>query len=103
MTPTLTRSQIEPLRGTEFEAKAELVIAALGFLPEGWSGLDVDRREDGTIRTRAGAAATSLPGVFAAGDAARGASLVVWAVREGQDAAAEIHRWLADQTGEAAA
>lgn len=103
LTPGLKRSRIEPLPGTEFEAKAQLVIAALGFQPEAWSGLDLDRREDGTIRTRAGATTTSLPGVFAAGDAVRGASLVVWAVREGQDAAAEINRWLAAQAGEAAA
>ena len=47
--------------------------------------------------------ATTLPGVFAAGDAVRGASLVVWAVRDGQDAAAEIDRYLRARTEEAAA
>ncbi len=46
------------------------------------------------MRTSAVGAATNLPGVFAAGDAARGASLVVWAVRDGQDAALEIDRYL---------
>ena len=42
-------------------------------------------------------AATTLEGVFAAGDIVRGASLVVWAVRDGQDAAAEIDAWLASR------
>ncbi len=40
---------------------------------------------------------TALPGVFAAGDIVRGASLVVWAVREGQDAASDIHYYLQTQ------
>lgn len=103
LTPGLSRSDIEPEPNGEFEAPADLVIAALGFRPETWSGLDVDRRSDGAILTRAGSATTSLPGVFAAGDAVRGASLVVWAVREGQDAAAEIDRWMTAQANEAAA
>jgi glutamate synthase (NADPH/NADH) small chain len=37
---------------------------------------------------------TSVPGVFAAGDAKRGASLIVWAIREGRDAADSINKWL---------
>ncbi len=40
---------------------------------------------------------TSLSGVFAAGDIVRGASLVVWAIRDGRDAAARIHAWLGQQ------
>ena len=60
-------------------------------------------RDDGTIKVGAVSFATSLPGVFAAGDAVRGASLVVWAVREGQDAAAEIDRYLKTRTEEVAA
>jgi glutamate synthase (NADPH/NADH) small chain len=52
-------------------------------------------RDDGTIQPKSRKSlATSLDGVFAAGDIVRGASLVVWAVRDGQDAAAEIHDFL---------
>ncbi len=100
------RTGVEPLPGTEFDAPADLVIAALGYRPEavpswsGFSGLEV--RDDGVVRTRGGSTATNLPGVFAAGDIARGASLVVWAVRDGQDAAREINAWLS-ATREAAA
>jgi glutamate synthase (NADPH/NADH) small chain len=47
--------------------------------------------------------ATSIPGVFAAGDIVRGASLVVWAIRDGRDAAAAIHRWLEARARGAAA
>jgi glutamate synthase (NADPH/NADH) small chain len=42
---------------------------------------------------------TALPGVFAAGDIVRGASLVVWAIRDGRDAAARIRVWLEAQAG----
>ncbi|RZJ83453.1 MAG: NAD(P)-dependent oxidoreductase, partial [Brevundimonas sp.] len=56
-----------------------------------------------TVATARSGFATSLPGVFAAGDAVRGASLVVWAVRDGQDAAAEIDRYLRTRTEEVAA
>jgi glutamate synthase (NADPH/NADH) small chain len=84
-----------------FTLPADLVINALGFDAEdlplafGEPGLAVTRW--GTIRTEPGGLATSLPGVFAAGDIVRGASLVVWAVREGRDVADEIHAWLAAQ------
>ena len=43
---------------------------------------------------------TSLDGVFAAGDVVRGASLVVWAIRDGRDAAAEIHKYLQARVGQ---
>ena len=58
-------------------------------------GLEVSKW--GTINTMAGEFQTTLPGVFAAGDIVRGASLVVWAVREGQDAARDIHHYLKTQ------
>ena len=48
----------------------------------------------GTVKVDFRTQMTSLPGVFAAGDIARGASLVVWAIRDGRDAAAAIHKWL---------
>ena len=78
--------------------EADLVIKALGFdpeeLPRLWEqpGLDVSRW--GTLKTDHRTAKTSLPGVFAAGDIVRGASLVVWAIRDGRDAAASMHSFL---------
>jgi len=92
------RWSVEPIPGGEFDLPADLVIEAIGFEPEDLPGLlaqpelaVTDRR---TIRTAGHTKATTLEGVFAAGDIVRGASLVVWAVRDGQDAAAEIDAWL---------
>lgn len=92
------RWSVEPAPGGEFDLPADLVIEALGFEPEDLPGrlaqpelAVTDRR---TIRTAGHTKATTLEGVFAAGDIVRGASLVVWAVRDGQDAAAEIDAWL---------
>jgi glutamate synthase (NADPH/NADH) small chain len=78
---------------------ADLVVKALGFEPEPlpalWStpGLEVTRW--GTVRAEFGTGRTSLDGVFAAGDIVRGASLVVWAIRDGREAAAAIMGYLA--------
>lgn len=85
---------------------ADLVIKALGFDPEElpalWDqpGLEVSRW--GTLKTDHRTAMTTLPGVFAAGDIVRGASLVVWAIRDGRDAAARMHEYM-QQTAMAAA
>ena len=76
----------------------DLAIGALGFDPEdlprmfGEPGLEVTER--GTLAVDRKSLMTSLDGVFAAGDIVRGASLVVWAIRDGRDAAASIHRYL---------
>ena len=75
----------------------ELGIAALGFEPEDLparfdSGLGVTRSR--TLAIDPKRFTTSLEGVFAAGDIVRGASLVVWAIRDGQDAAQAIHQWI---------
>jgi glutamate synthase (NADPH/NADH) small chain len=92
------RQAVEPIEGSHFTLKADLVIKALGFDPEElpllWEqpGLEVSRW--GTLKTDHRTAMTSLPGVFAAGDIVRGASLVVWAIRDGRDVAASMHRWL---------
>jgi glutamate synthase (NADPH/NADH) small chain len=71
-----------------------MVVAALGFEPEAfntaWSAPDLSLNPRGAIRVNQGCR-TSLPGVYAGGDAVRGASLVVWAVKDGQDAAHAIH------------
>ena len=77
---------------------ADLVIKALGFdaedLPRlfGASGLGVSRW--GTVLVDGKTLMTSLDGVFAAGDIVRGASLVVWGIRDGRDVAASMHAWL---------
>jgi len=83
-----------PVPGEEEDRSADLVIAALGFEPEalpdtlGDPALGMSPR--GTVRVT-GRCRTSVPGVYAGGDAVRGASLVVWAVRDGIDAAETIH------------
>ena len=92
------RQSPEPIENGDFEIKADLVIKALGFDPEdlpttlGSPDLDVSRA--GTVKINRRSKATNLPGVYAAGDIARGASLVVWAIRDGFDAAAAIHKQL---------
>jgi glutamate synthase (NADPH/NADH) small chain len=82
------RRNVEQAQGG-FELAAQMVIVAAGFDPEllGEPGLTV--APDGRIKI--GRFQTSLDGVFAAGDVVRGASLVVWAIRDGRDAAAAIH------------
>ncbi|MFZ5668243.1 MAG: NAD(P)-dependent oxidoreductase [Pseudomonadota bacterium] len=88
----------EAVEGADFDLPAQLVIKALGFDPEdlpatlGEPGLAVSRW--GTVKIDRRTQAANLDGVFAAGDVARGASLVVWAIRDGRDAAASIHGWL---------
>jgi glutamate synthase (NADPH/NADH) small chain len=97
----------EPEPGSSFTLDADLVIAALGFdaedLPKLFDepGLGVSRW--GTVLTDARTGMTNLKGVFAAGDIVRGASLVVWAIRDGRDVAASIDAWLAAQALENAA
>ena len=100
------RRDIAPVAGSDFDLPADLVIEALGFEPEAFgeqldANLGLTRWN--TLQVSRSGFATTLPGVFAAGDAVRGASLVVWAVRDGQDAAAEIDRYLRARTEEAAA
>src|SRR5579875_2967273 len=90
----------EPVGGTGRELPAQLVLLALGFTgPEQGpllGGLGVALDERGNV-ARNGSYATSVPGVFAAGDMGRGQSLVVWAIAEGRSAAAAADRYL---TGE---
>ena len=97
---------VEPVPGGEFDLAADLVIEALGFEPEDIRGRfaepDLALTDWRTIRTAGHTKATTVEGVFAAGDIVRGASLVVWAVRDGQDAAAEIDAWLSSRQQAAA-
>lgn len=89
------RQAVEPVPGSHFTLPADLVVKALGFDPEdlptafGEPALKVSRW--GTLSVDHRSFMTSLPGVFAAGDIVRGASLVVWAIRDGRDAAAAMH------------
>jgi glutamate synthase (NADPH/NADH) small chain len=93
--------EIEP--GGEFVARADLVIKALGFdaedLPELFGAADLGVTRWGTVRVDHKTMMSSLPGVFAAGDIVRGASLVVWAVRDGRDVAANMHHYLKAHAG----
>lgn len=92
------RQAPEEIESADFELRADLVIKALGFDPEdppaafGTPDLTVTRW--GTVKADMRNMMTSIPGVFAAGDIVRGASLVVWAIRDGRDAAEAIHRYL---------
>ena len=85
------RQSPELIEGADYVEGADLVIKALGFEPEdlpslwGVPGLEVTRW--GTIKADFRTHETNLPGVFAVGDIVRGASLVVWAIRDGRDAA----------------
>ena len=91
------RTDFARMPGTEFELEADLVLLAMGFTGPVKNRLLVDLCVEldgrGNIATDR-AHRTSVPGVFAAGDAHRGASLIVWAIREGRDAADSIDRWL---------
>ena len=80
--------------GTEESRPADLVLLALGFLSPEPAVLDAFGVERDARGNAAGRFETSAPGVFAAGDARRGQSLVVWAIREGRDCAAAVSRWL---------
>jgi len=92
------RQQVEPIPGSHFTLKADLAIKALGFDPEdlpamfGEPALTVTRW--GTLKIDHRSMMTELAGVFAAGDIVRGASLVVWGIRDGRDAAERIHRYI---------
>ena len=90
-----------PKAGTEREIPADLVLLALGFTgPEGDianSKLSVSLNQRGNIN-RDDHYATAEPGVFVAGDAGRGQSLIVWAIAEGRAAAAAVDRYLEGET-----
>ncbi len=86
----------QPVPGSEFELRADLVLLAMGFTGTVFGDdaelIDAVR---GTIRAAASDYATSRSRVFACGDARRGQSLVVVAIREGRDCAAAVHAALA--------
>ncbi len=92
------RQSPEEIVGADYTEDADLVIKALGFSPEGlpaiWGTSELEVTRWGTIKTNFTTKETSLDGVFAAGDIVRGASLVVWAIRDGRDAADSIVGYL---------
>ncbi|MEY1557170.1 NAD(P)-dependent oxidoreductase [Yoonia sp. R2331] len=96
----------EVIEGADYVEESDLVIKALGFEPEdlptlwGEDALEVTRW--GTIKADFGTGKTNLDGVYAAGDIVRGASLVVWAIRDGREAAEAILGYLANTDAVAA-
>ena len=95
------RRTMKEVSGTQVTLKADLVLLAMGFLgPERKGMLDqlgVTINERGNVATDA-EKMTNVPGIFAAGDMARGQSLVVWAIREGRQAAKYIDKYLMGST-----
>ncbi|MEA2951027.1 MAG: glutamate synthase small chain [Alphaproteobacteria bacterium] len=94
--------KIKPIPGSDFEIAADLVLLAMGFVHpvhEGMIkslGLALDPR--GNVKADTNAYQTSLPKVFTAGDMRRGQSLVVWAIREGRQAAHAVDKYLMGST-----
>ncbi|MGF1606089.1 MAG: NAD(P)-dependent oxidoreductase [Rhodothalassiaceae bacterium] len=93
------RKAPQPVPGPAETVPADMVILALGFDPEDLPGrfgtADLAIQRWGTLKVDHGTQMTSLPGVFAVGDIVRGASLVVWAVRDGRDVVDQVQRYLA--------
>jgi glutamate synthase (NADPH/NADH) small chain len=92
------RQTPEAIPGADYEVKADMVIKALGFDPEDLPTLFNESRLTlkswGTVKISNASMQTNIEGVFAAGDIVRGASLVVWAIKDGRDAAAGIMQYL---------
>ncbi len=87
-----------PVTDGEFKIKADLVIKSLGFDPEDipklFNSEDLAISKWGTIKIDLKTMQTNIDGVFAAGDIVRGASLVVWAIRDGRDAAEQMDKYI---------
>ena len=92
------RRRPEVENGADYKIKADLVIKSLGFDPENLPKLfkaeELIISKWGTLKINLKSMQTNLDGVFAAGDIVRGASLVVWAIRDGRDAAIQIEKYL---------
>jgi glutamate synthase (NADPH/NADH) small chain len=92
------RLSVDPIAGSSYTVEADLVIKALGFDPEdmplAFGQTELAVTGWGTLKVNQKTFMTSLPGVFAAGDIVRGASLVVWAIRDGREAAAAIDEYV---------
>ncbi len=88
------RQSPELIEGSDYNEPADLVVQALGFEPEDiptlWGVPELEVTRWGTIKAEFTTGKTALDGVFAVGDIVRGASLVVWAIKDGRDSAAAI-------------
>lgn len=86
------------IENADFDQPADIVIKALGFdpedLPQAFKAPHLEVTRWGTVKISARSKMTNIPGVFAAGDIVRGASLVVWAIRDGRDCADAIHQFI---------
>jgi glutamate synthase (NADPH) small chain len=95
-------ARMKHIAGTEFELAADLVLLAMGFVHPVHDGLiqslDVALDQRGNVSASTEDYRTSLDKVFAAGDVRRGQSLVVWAIREGRQAAAAVDKYLMGST-----
>ncbi|MBI1260884.1 MAG: glutamate synthase small subunit [Rhizobiales bacterium] len=95
-------SKMQPIEGTEFTLKADLVLLAMGFIHPVHEGmlkeLELPLDPRGNVAADTATYKTPLSNVFAAGDMRRGQSLVVWAIREGRQAAREVDLFLMGET-----
>ncbi|MDP8996546.1 MAG: FAD-dependent oxidoreductase, partial [Pseudomonadota bacterium] len=95
-------ADFKPIPGTEFELKADLVLLAMGFVHPVHEGmlktLGVKLDPRGNVEGNVKEYKTSVDKVFSAGDMRRGQSLVVWAIREGRQAAAAVDQFLMGET-----
>ncbi|MGI3186565.1 NAD(P)-dependent oxidoreductase [Nioella aestuarii] len=100
------RRSPEVVEGADYSEEADLVVKALGFEPEDlpalWNTPELEVTRWGTVKADFQTHETNLPGVYAVGDIQRGASLVVWAIRDGREAAEDILSKLAARAGVAA-
>jgi glutamate synthase (NADPH/NADH) small chain len=100
------RQTVVPVEGETFPLRADMVIKALGFDPEDipvlFGAPELTVSKYGTLEINQSNFMTSIDGVFAAGDIVRGASLVVWAIRDGRDAADAMHHFVTAKARKAA-
>jgi glutamate synthase (NADPH/NADH) small chain len=92
------RKKSQPIKNSNFEIKSDMIIKALGFGPENlpklFNNANLAVSNWGTVKVNLKSMETNIPGIFAAGDIVRGASLVVWAIKDGRDAAISIQKYL---------
>jgi len=100
------RQTPEVIEGADYIEPADMVIKALGFMPENWPEKwqlpELEVTDWGTVKAGFESHETSLEGVYACGDIQRGASLVVWAIRDGREAADAMLKYLDQGAGLAA-
>ena len=98
------RRKPEIQENSEYNIKADIVIKSLGFDPENLPELFLAKEllvsRWGTIKIDLNTMQTNIDGIFAAGDIVRGASLVVWAIKDGRDAALQIQKYLEEQSSQ---